>query len=114
MTAPEPSEAEARVLLGGGLQNERTTMAWIRTALSLLGTGALAARQTGSGLAAAIVLGIAAVAAGGLIADAERRHEGRRAAILAGDPVVALHHVAALAALVAALGLLSVLVVLIP
>lgn len=80
-----------------GLQNERTTLAWVRTALAVLGCGALLAKQTSSIWAAAAVLAYASGAAGVMIYRSEHRHHVRDRALRAGDPVIALHHVLATA-----------------
>lgn len=95
-----------------GLQNERTTMAWVRTALALLGTGALVARQTGTTELAVSLLVVSVVAAVVIILESERRHHWRGHALLAGDPVVALHHVLATAAVTTLLAVVGLALVL--
>lgn len=96
-----------------GLQNERTTLAWIRTALSLLGTGVLAGKQSGSTAAAIVVILVAAGAAGVMILGSERRHHRRGLALEAGDPVVGLHHLLATAAVTTAVCLAALMAVLV-
>lgn len=67
-------------------------MAWVRTALSILGLSALVARQSGSLFLAGAVLVVAAVAVAWLIADAERRHaprEGWPGAVAPGPVLLA-------------------------
>src|SRR5690606_488044 len=94
-----------------GLQNERTTLAWVRTALTLLGTGALVARQAGGTEVAVALLVLSVVTAVVMILESERRHHWRGHALLAGDPVVALHHLLATAAIATALAAVGVVIV---
>lgn len=82
-----------------GLQNERTTLAWVRTALSLLATGALVAKQTGEAVVAIALLVLTVVTAVVMILESERRHTWRGHALLVGDPVVAVHHLLVTAAI---------------
>lgn len=90
-----------------GLQNERTTLAWVRTALGMLGTGALIARQAGGTEVAIALLVVTVVAAVVMILESERRHHWRGHALLAGDPVVATHHLLATAAIATALAVVG-------
>jgi uncharacterized membrane protein YidH (DUF202 family) len=101
------SSAEAH-----GLPNERTTMAWQRTALSFVAAGALIARQSGSLVAAAAILGGVALVAGWTIAESDGRHHGRGLALESGGPVTVLHHVAAAAATATILALTALVIVL--
>jgi len=86
-----------------GLQNERTTLAWVRTALALFGTGALVARHAGRSTVAVALLVASVAAAVGIILESERRHHWRGHALRAGDPVLAVHHLLATALLTTAL-----------
>jgi putative membrane protein len=94
-----------------GLQNERTTLAWVRTALSLLGTGALVAKQTGETVTAVALLVLTVVAAVVMILESERRHHWRGHALVAGDPVVAMHHLLVMAAIATGLSVVGVVIV---
>lgn len=94
-----------------GLQNERTTLAWVRTALALLGTGALVARQAGDATVAVALLGLAVVTAVVMILESERRHHWRGYALRAGDPVLAMHHLLATAALATAIAVAGLAIV---
>ena len=94
-----------------GLQNERTTLAWVRTALSLLATGALVAKQAGETVAAIALLALTVVAAVVMILESERRHQWRGHALLAGDPVVAMHHLLVTAAIATGLSAAGVVIV---
>ena len=87
MTAPSADEP-----WDDGLQNERTTLSWVRTSLSLLGAGALVAKQTPVGALAIALLVSTVVVAGTMIAASERRHHARGEALRAGDPIGALRH----------------------
>ncbi len=96
----------------GGTQNERTAMAWTRTALAVLGCGVLVAKQTGSGWAALAVLLSTAAVTGVMILGSERRYHARGQALLNGDPVVVVRHLLLAAAVGAALGLTALVTVL--
>lgn len=62
-----------------GLAVERTALAWNRTALSFLGTGALAGRMLAAdALLVAIAAAVIALAVAGLAWDHARRSYGRR------------------------------------
>lgn len=86
-----------------GLQNERTTLAWVRTALALLATGALAAKQAGGATVGLALLVLTVVVAVVMILESERRHRWRGHALRAGDPVLAMHHLLITAVVTAAL-----------
>lgn len=86
-----------------GLPNERTTLAWVRTALSLLGTGALVAKQSGETITSIAILALTLGTTVAMIVESERRHHRRGHALLEGDPVVAMHHLLITASLVTAL-----------
>ncbi len=88
---------------GAGLQNERTTLAWSRTTLSLVGVGLFLARETGSITAALAILAVVALAAGALLRGADRRHHHRGGRSSAEGQVLALVPVAVTSAVVAAL-----------
>jgi uncharacterized membrane protein YidH (DUF202 family) len=94
-----------------GLQNERTTLAWVRTALALLATGALVARQTGEIVASIALLVLTVVTSVVMILESERRHHSRGHALLAGDPVVAMHHLLVTAAIATGLSAAGVVIV---
>ena len=106
------SEAPDRASFdGAGLQNERTSLAWVRTSLSLLGVGVLVAKQSGTLTVALGLMVVVAVVAGWVITETEVRHHARHQALQAGDPIVALHHVSAMAAVVTALAATSLVIV---
>jgi uncharacterized membrane protein YidH (DUF202 family) len=86
-----------------GLQNERTTLAWLRSALSFVAAGMLVANQVESLPVAAVVLGGVLLAAGGMVGASERRHRRRNVSLHEGRSVVSLPEVVLAAG--AALGL---------
>ena len=94
-----------------GTQSERTTLAWVRSALSLVGVGALLAKQSDSVVLAVPVLVTVAAVAVWMIARAERRHHDRGGVLEHGDPVVAFHQVAATTVAVTAMAAGSLLLV---
>ncbi len=62
---PSPRPADS---IGGGLQHERTALAWERTAIAMMVTGVLIARYTADALHPAVGLfGIAETVGGGLL-----------------------------------------------
>lgn len=83
-----------------GLQNERTTLAWTRTAMSLLVTGALLARQTERSTLAVGVLALTGVTSTAMLIGGERRYCGRSHRLRHGDPVVSSRQLMATAVLV--------------
>jgi putative membrane protein len=96
----EPPRVDTRFLLA----NERTLLAWVRTALALLAAGGGVYEFTDisgrRGLAIALaVIGIASAVAGGV------RYTTTARAIRAGEPVKSSRAPEALAFVVAALGL---------
>src|SRR3546814_20569579 len=68
-----------------GLQNERTTLAWVRTALSFVAAGTLAGKQTGAGVTFAALVMASLPAAAGMVVTAERRSAHRYARLAAGQ-----------------------------
>lgn len=79
-----------------GLAAERTALAWNRTALSFLGTGALAGRVlAGDALVVAVVATVVALGAAGLAWDHGRRSYGHRhGGRLAAPPPILIRAVA--------------------
>ncbi len=94
-----------------GLASERTTMAWLRTALSLVAVGVLVARQSGSVPMAAVVLVAVLLAAGSIVNEAEHRHHLRAGGADADEVTVLVRHVGGTAAVATALALSSLLLV---
>lgn len=78
-----------------GLQNERTALAWNRTALSIVGLGALLAKQTDSIPRAITILAMTAVMAGAVLVRADRRQVQRRHAQVAGGHILAFRQIVA-------------------
>src|SRR3546814_12788303 len=79
-----------------GLQNERTTLAWVRTALSFVAAGTLAGKQTGAGVTFAALVMASLAAAAVMVVTAERRYAHRYDRPAAGQhrvslPAVPLH-----------------------
>lgn len=99
-----------------GLQPERTTLSWTRTALSLAVVSLLTARLAWeSGLLAVVVSLAGTVAACGIVSIQSHRHyhrDGRLKAGVAGEP--ALPAVLALTLLVVVFALFSLLLVALP
>src|SRR3546814_21136868 len=60
-----------------GLQNVRTTLAWVRTALSFVAAGTLAGKQTGAGVTFAALVMASLAAAAVMVVTAERRYPHR-------------------------------------
>lgn len=96
-----------------GLQNERTALAWRRTALACLVVGALLARQVG-GLVGVGVLVAVALAAGGVDLHAHRRYRHRVGLLAADRPVSAPADVVALTAIALALSATAMAAVVAP
>lgn len=99
-----------------GVQNERTSLAWVRTALGLAGCALLAGRLAivrGSAVAVGLALAAAVLAVGvlGWSHDRYRRAERR---LRAERPVDFALPALALTAAVMAVGLLSVALILMP
>jgi len=69
-----------------GLQNERTSLAWLRTSLSLLGCAALVAERSGSVLPAVVVLGGSSLAAGAAMRAGSRRTGEQTDRLHRGEP----------------------------
>lgn len=96
---------------GRGLQNERTTMAWVRTTLAFVAVGVLVARQAGTALIAVVVATAVFVAAGSMLWVAERAHVARHGAVDIGAPVAAPTRVAAAALSVTAVACCALAIV---
>ncbi len=86
-----------------GLQNERTTLAWSRTALSVVALGALIARQSGSIFFGGVLLVVVLVVAGTMVLHSDRRHRRRNQRLRSGAAVGALAEVVAATGVVLAL-----------
>lgn len=71
-----------------GLQNERTAMAWSRTALSLLGTGAVLAKQSRSVTVAVAVLVAVGAVATWILVHSSRQHRDRAGWTVASSSLV--------------------------
>lgn len=99
-----------------GVQNERTSLAWVRTALGLAGCALLAGRlaiMRGSGVATGAALAGALLAVGvlGWSHDRYRRAERR---LRTGQPVDFVLPALVMSAAVAVLGLLAVTLIVLP
>ncbi|KWW97882.1 hypothetical protein TH66_20985 [Carbonactinospora thermoautotrophica] len=90
-----------------GVQNERTALAWARTALGLTVCALLAARlaRTHEPRATLAVAFLGTATAGAVLYAASRRYRARAADLRAGRPIVAPAAVLGLTATVHALGL---------
>lgn len=91
-----------------GLQNERTTLAWSRTALSVVALGAVTAKQSGR-IGGVLLVGVLVVA-GVMVAHADRRHRRRNKRLRSGAAVGALAEAVAATGIVLALAACSLLV----
>src|SRR3546814_19350438 len=96
-----------------GLQNERTTLAWVRTALSFVAAGTLTGKQTGAGVTFAALVMASLAAAAVLVVTAERRYAHRYDQLAAAPHIVSLPAVTVTAAGTIILGLVSLSIVLI-
>lgn len=94
-----------------GLQNERTTLAWVRSALSFVAVGTLVAKQAGGAATFGVLMVLTLLTATLMAATAEQRHRRREGALRAAGavaaPVPVLGTVVATLA-VAAVGLVAV------
>lgn len=72
-----------------GLQNERTTLAWVRSALSFAAVGTLVAKQAGGAATFGVLMVLALLTATLMAATAERRHHGREGALRSSRSVAA-------------------------
>lgn len=102
----------ARGLEHAGLPNERTTLAWSRTALSVVALGALTARQSGSARFGAVLLVAVLLTAVAMSVRADRRHRRRTEQLRSGQAVGALAEVMAATGTVLALAACSAFVTL--
>ncbi|MET0821857.1 MAG: DUF202 domain-containing protein [Aeromicrobium sp.] len=75
----------------GGLQAERTTMAWVRTALAVEATAVLAVRAMRAETAALALLAVTSACLAGFMLTALPRLHARRIAVMHDDtiPIVA-------------------------
>ncbi len=92
-----------------GVQNERTALAWARTALGLAACALLATRlaRTHDPRATLAVALLGTAAAGAVLCTARRRYHTRLADLRAGRPIVALAAVLVLTVAVQVLGLVA-------
>jgi putative membrane protein len=95
-----------------GLQNERTTLAWSRTALSMVAVGLLVARQSMSVVVGGVLLIVVLLVAVAMVVGADRRHHRRTERLHAGAAVGALAEVVAVAGTALGLALCGFVVVL--
>lgn len=72
-----------------GVANERNTLAWQRTSLSLVATGAVLAKASGSAIMAGVIFGAVVAGAGLLVLHADRRQHRRHASLHAREDVTA-------------------------
>jgi uncharacterized membrane protein YidH (DUF202 family) len=86
------SEGAAARVWDEGLQPERTSLAWERTALALAANAALLARAGGQGVPAARVLGFVVLGLAGAGFVAARTRYVRRDAALRGEGRAPGHH----------------------
>lgn len=95
-----------------GLQNERTSLAWVRASLSVVGAGALLARASGSSppLAAAVLV-VALVVGLALHVSADRTRRRRVSALARGDEIVSPTPLLATAVATIALAVVAVAVI---
>jgi uncharacterized membrane protein YidH (DUF202 family) len=93
-----------------GLQNERTTLAWSRTAMSMVAVAALTAKQSRSPVFAGIVLLAVLLAATAIVMHADRRHHVRTEQLRSGTSVSALAEVATTTVIAVALAACSLVV----
>lgn len=84
---------------GPGLPNERTTLAWSRTGLSVVAVGLLTARQLQSVLAGGVLMVAVVLIAGAMVARADRRHHRRTTNLWTGVTIGAHAEIAAATAI---------------
>jgi len=82
-----------------GLQNERTTLAWTRTALSLAASGVVTVRSLGLNAAGGLAFAALSLALGAAVATGRDRHHERNRQLHAGEPPTAAREVATAASL---------------
>lgn len=93
-----------------GLQNERTTLAWSRTTLSIVGLGALAAKESDSVVLGGTLLLVVGVATLAIADQTNRRHRRRNLRLRTGESVDAFAEIAittAIVVLLATVGLVA-------
>jgi putative membrane protein len=94
-----------------GVANERTALAWQRTALSLVASGAVLAKASGSAIAAGVIFGVVALTAMLLVLHSDRRRHRRHSSRPWKEEVTAPVDLAVTTAIVVALAACGLIVI---